>query len=59
VTSLSLSADGWTLLSGGRDSVVILWSLRDHAKLATIPVYEPLEGGWRQWLGLGRGAWQP
>ena len=45
VTSLSLSPDGWTLLSGGRDSVVIVWSLRDNSKVATVPVYEPLEGG--------------
>ena len=44
VTCLSLSPDGWTLLSGGRDSVVIAWNLRDYSKLATIPVYEPVEG---------------
>ena len=44
VTSLSLSPDGWSLVSGGRDSVAVLWSLRDHSKLATVPVYEPLEG---------------
>lgn len=46
ITSLSLSPDGWTLLSGGRDSVVIVWNMRDYSKLATIPVYEPVEGGW-------------
>jgi U3 small nucleolar RNA-associated protein 13 len=44
VTSLSISPDGWTLLSGGRDGVVIAWSLRDYSKIATIPVYEALEG---------------
>ncbi|KAH7616951.1 putative Transducin beta-like protein 3 [Nannochloris sp. 'desiccata'] len=44
VTSLSISPDGWTLLSGGRDGVVIAWSLRDYKKIATIPVYEALEG---------------
>jgi len=44
VTSLSISPDGWTLLSGGRDGVVIAWSLRDYKKLATVPVYEALEG---------------
>ena len=44
VTSLSLSPDGWTLLSGGRDSVVIAWSMRDHSKLATVPVFEAVEG---------------
>eukprot|EP00887_Chlorella_sp_A99_P000001 scaffold16.g1.t1 len=44
VTCLSIAPDGWTLLSGGRDSVAIAWNLRTHAKAATIPVYEPLEG---------------
>lgn len=48
VTSLSLSPDGWTLLSGGRDSVVVAWNMRDHSKLSTVPVFEALEGemGW-------------
>lgn len=44
VTSLSLSPDGWLLLSGGRDKVVMLWDLRTGAKLATVPVYEAVEG---------------
>ena len=44
MTSLSISPDGWTLLSGGRDGVVIAWSLRDYKKIATVPVYEALEG---------------
>lgn len=44
VTSLSLSPDGWTLLSGGRDSVVTVWSMRDFSKVATVPVFEALEG---------------
>jgi len=44
VTSLSLSPDGWTLLSGGRDSVVVAWNMRDHSKLSTVPVFEALEG---------------
>ncbi len=44
VTALSISHDGWTLLSGGRDKVVIAWDLRRHKKLATVPVYEALEG---------------
>ncbi|GAB4820492.1 hypothetical protein N2152v2_007538 [Parachlorella kessleri] len=44
VTSLAISHDGWTLLSGGRDSVVMAWRLKDHTKLATVPVYEGLEG---------------
>lgn len=45
VTSLALSPDGWTLVSGGRDSVAIAWNLRDFSKIATVPVFEPLEGG--------------
>ena len=44
VTSLSISPDGWTLFSGGRDGVVVAWSLRDYSKLATVPVYEAVEG---------------
>lgn len=44
VTSLSTSPDGWHLLSGGRDGVVIAWSLRDFSKVATVPVYEAVEG---------------
>ena len=43
VTALSLSPDGSTLLSGGRDSVVCVWSLRDGSKRYTVPVYEALE----------------
>ena len=49
VTALSLSPDGWTLLSGGRDSVVVAWNMRDHSKLSTVPVFEALEG---ELLGL-------
>ena len=44
VTALSLSADGWTLLSAGRDKVAVLWDLRKYAKLATVPVHEAIEG---------------
>lgn len=61
VTSLSLSPDGWTLLSGGRDSVVVAWNMRDHSKLSTVPVFEALEGegccgvcgplGWAEGVG--------
>ena len=54
VTALAISPDGWTLLSGGRDSVVLAWSLRDHTKLATVPVYEAIEGG--RGPGAGRRA---
>ena len=50
VTSLSLSPDGWTLLSGGRDSVVVAWNMRDHSKLSTVPVFEALEGELRLWI---------
>ena len=45
VTALSLSADGWTLLSAGRDQVATLWDLRSHARLATVPTFEAVEGG--------------
>ena len=41
---MSISSDGWTLLSGGRDGVVIMWNLRDYSKVATIPVFEAVEG---------------
>ena len=44
MTSLSLSADGWTLLSAARDKVAVLWDLRKYAKLATVPVHEAVEG---------------
>ena len=44
VSSLSLSEDGWVLASAGRDSVVVLWDFRQHAKLGSIPVLEPVEG---------------
>jgi hypothetical protein len=37
-------SDGWTLLSGGRDGVVVAWNLRTNEKMATIPVFEALEG---------------
>eukprot|EP00955_Chlamydomonas_euryale_P056570 356470-Chlamydomonas_euryale.AAC.1 len=44
VTSLSLSTDGWLLLSGGRDKVVNVWDLRKNARAATVPVFEAVEG---------------
>jgi U3 small nucleolar RNA-associated protein 13 len=50
VTSLSISADGWTLLSAGRDKVAILWDLRSHKKLTTVPVFEAVEGEGRHLL---------
>lgn len=44
VTALSLTVDGWTLLSAARDKVAVLWDLRKYAKLATVPVHEAVEG---------------
>lgn len=44
VTSLALSPDGWLLLSAGRDKVVVVWDLRQGTKLATVPVFEAVEG---------------
>ena len=44
MTSLALSADGWTLLSAGRDQIAALWDLRTHARLATVPTFEAVEG---------------
>ena len=43
-TSLALAPDGWSLLSGGRDGIVVLWDLRSHQQLAVVPVYEAVEG---------------
>lgn len=31
-------------MTGGRDGVVIVWDVRNHSKVATIPVYEAVEG---------------
>ena len=44
VTSLSLSVDGCTLLTAGRDKVAILWDMRTHKKIITVPVFEAVEG---------------
>jgi WD40 repeat protein len=46
VPALCLAPDGWHLLSGGRDRVVCVWDVRSGARVATIPVYEALEGAW-------------
>lgn len=43
VTSLQFCVDKNTLLSGGRDQVVLLWSLLDFSLLKTIPVYDSVE----------------
>lgn len=44
MTSLSLTPDGWTLLTAGRDKVAILWDLRSHKKIVTVPLFEAVEG---------------
>lgn len=47
VTSVAFSKDGNTLISGGRDKVVNLWSLDPKSygtHLRTLPVYESVEG---------------
>ena len=44
VTSLALTPNGWGLLSAGRDKTAMLWDLRSHARLATVPLYEAVEG---------------
>ena len=36
-------SDG-TMVSGGRDSVILLWGDESDEPKATIPTYEPLEG---------------
>ncbi|XP_024179568.1 transducin beta-like protein 3 isoform X1 [Rosa chinensis] len=43
VTSMALSEDGRTLLTAGRDKVVILWNLDDYSCLKTVTTYETLE----------------
>ncbi|GIM03852.1 hypothetical protein Vretimale_8516 [Volvox reticuliferus] len=44
VTSLALCSDGWLLLTGGRDKVVVVWDLRSGTKVTTVPVFEAVEG---------------
>ncbi|XP_052178407.1 protein TORMOZ EMBRYO DEFECTIVE isoform X2 [Diospyros lotus] len=43
VTSITVSEDGWTLLTAGRDKVVNLWDLHDYGCKITVPTYEVLE----------------
>ncbi|EPS65766.1 hypothetical protein M569_09011, partial [Genlisea aurea] len=43
VTSLTISEDGWTLITVGRDKVINLWSLHDYSCARTIPAYEAME----------------
>ena len=44
VTSLAFTPNGWGLLSAGRDKTAMLWDLRTHEQLATVPVYDAVEG---------------
>ncbi|KAJ8631977.1 hypothetical protein MRB53_025313 [Persea americana] len=43
VTSLAVSENGWTLLSSGRDKVVILWDLRNYSSMMAVPANEVIE----------------
>ncbi|KAJ8318545.1 hypothetical protein KUTeg_003636 [Tegillarca granosa] len=43
VTSLSFSMDGNTMYSCGRDSVVVVWNIKELKVIKTIPVFEALE----------------
>jgi len=43
-TSLSVSDDGYMLVSAGRDKVINFYELRQHAHLKTVPVMDVLEG---------------
>ena len=40
VRALDVAADGYHLLSAGRDQVLNLWSLRTHELVKTLPVFE-------------------
>lgn len=53
VPALCLAPDGWHLLSGGRDKVVCVWDIRNGSRVATLPVYEALEGERGLQAGLG------
>lgn len=44
ITDVSFSADGLSMVSSGRDKVLILWNLRNGSQVRTVPVYESLEG---------------
>ena len=43
-TSIAFSNDGWTMVTGGRDKVLNIYSLRNHTLLRTAPVYDAVEG---------------
>lgn len=44
ITAVSFGKDGLSLVSSGRDKVLILWDLNSGSQLRTVPVYESLEG---------------
>ncbi|KAM0071526.1 putative transcription factor WD40-like family [Helianthus debilis subsp. tardiflorus] len=43
VTTVAITEDGGTLLSGGRDQVVNMWSLHDYSCTKSIPTNEAIE----------------
>nr|XP_043621391.1 transducin beta-like protein 3 [Erigeron canadensis] len=43
VTSIAITEDGWTLLSGGRDQVVNMWNLHDFSCIMSVPTNETVE----------------
>nr|XP_002734280.1 PREDICTED: transducin (beta)-like 3 [Saccoglossus kowalevskii] len=44
VTAMSFTEDGDTMVSSGRDNVVIVWDVVNYSAKRTIPVYETVEG---------------
>ena len=40
VTSLAVSPDGKTLLTAGRDNIIIVWDLANYQRIKTIPIFE-------------------
>ena len=40
VTSLAVSPDGKTLLTAGRDNIIIVWDLANYQQIKTIPIFE-------------------
>lgn len=57
VTSLAVSENGWTLLSSGRDKVVILWDLRNYRSKMSVPTNEVIETVCVICNGTGSSAW--
>ena len=44
VTSLCFTSDGHTLLSGGRDKVILVWDISTGRNKGTVTVFEGIEG---------------